>query len=43
MLRHDGLALKHMGDGVIQSLIIQSGDMRLTNVLNRRQKFLQRP
>ena len=42
MLRHDRLALEHMGDGVIQGLVFQFGDVRLTSALHRCREFLQR-
>jgi hypothetical protein len=34
MFRHDRFALEDMGDGVIQGLIFQSGDARLTSALD---------
>ena len=41
MLRDNRFTLEHMGDGMIQGLFFQSGDVRLTSALHRRRKFLQ--
>ena len=42
MLRHDGLALEDMGDGIIQGLVFRLKPANEPDGLNRRREFLQR-